>query len=126
MRHLHREAWFWVASAAIAVTAVAAIVMWPFAPLTTLAIIAAVIRGALVMMTGSAVLLLKNLDYGQRAGLGGATAGMLLSTQSLLNPHTPWEAWATIVAGGGWLVFSISTFGPEIWHKLARLGHDDE
>jgi phosphatidylglycerophosphate synthase len=126
MRKLHREAWFWLCGIVFVGLVIGGFVVWPFTPLTTLAIIAAIIRGGLVMMTGAAVLLLsKKLSYVQRAGLGGATVGMFMTTQSLLNPHTPWEAWASIVASGGWLLFTLSTFGPEIWKKLARIGDDD-
>ena len=121
LRSVHREAWFWLASLTVVGLFLAAFVVWPFAPMTTLAIAAAIIRGALLLLTGSAVFLVR-LPYWQRAGLMGATVGMFMTTQSLLNPHTPWEAWASIIAGAGWLIFMISSVGPDIWRKIAEIG----
>lgn len=121
LRKVHREAWFWLASLTVVGLFLAAFVVWPFAPMTTLAIAAAIIRGALLILTGSAVFFVR-LPYWQRAGLMGATVGMFMTTQSLLNPHTPWEAWASIISGAGWLVFMAASFGPDMWRKIAEIG----
>lgn len=123
---LHREAWFWIVGVASLALFLSAFVIWPFAPMTALAVVAAIIRGGLLLFTGcAAVFLADRLTYFQRAGLMGATVGMFMTTQSLLNPATPWEAWASIVSGGGWLGYIAATFGPELWHKIvARWGKE--
>ena len=120
-RKIHREAWFWLATALLVFVIVAGFVIYPFAPLTSLAMVAAAIRGALLCMTLAAGFLIP-MPLPQRGGLVGASVGMFMTTQSLLNPDTPWEAWASIVAGGGWLLFTSSLFGPRVWQKIASLG----
>jgi len=126
LRHMHREAWFWIVSVFGLAAFLLVFICYPFAPLTGLAVVAAIIRGALLLLTGSAVFLLPDrLTYWQRAGLMGATVGMFMTTQSLLSPHTPWEAWASIIAGGGWLGFVASSFGPEIWQRISHIGARD-
>lgn len=124
-REIHREAWFWMAGVSGLALLVTAFVVWPFAPMSTLAVLAAVIRGALILFTGSAVFLMP-LPYFQRAGLMLATVGMFMTTQSLLNPHTPWEAWASIISGAGWLAFVASSFGPDLWKRIAAIGDERE
>lgn len=118
---LHREAWILLGASAAALLFLIFFLVWPFQPMTSLAIAAAVIRGALLTVTGAAVLLVP-LSYGKRAGLAGATVGMVMSTQSLLIPHTPWEGWASIIASGGWLIYALSTFGPDVWSRMAKIG----
>lgn len=120
-RKIHREAWFWMVFLALAFVIVAGFVVYPFAPLSALAIVAAMIRGALLCMTLAAGFLIQ-MPRMERAGLVGASVGMFMTTQSLLNPNTPWEAWASIIAGGGWLLFTSSLFGPRVWQKIAGLG----
>lgn len=120
-RKIHREAWFWLATALLVFVIVAGFVIYPFAPLTSLAMVAAAIRGALLCMTLAAGFLIP-MPLPQRGGLVGASVGMFMTTQSLLNPDTPWEAWASIVAGGGWLLFTSSLFGPRVWQKIANIG----
>jgi len=123
MKRLHREAWFWVAGLCALSLFLVVFVCYPFAPMTARAVRAAIIRDRLLLLTGSAVFLLPDrLTYFQRAGLMGATVGMFMTTQSLLNPHTPWEAWASIISGGGWLGFVASSFGPDLWNRIARMG----
>lgn len=116
---IHREAWFWIAGTAIVGLFVMTFMIWPFAPMSQLALVAAIIRGALLTLTGFAVIALR-LPYWQRVGLGGATVGMFMTTQSLLNPHTPWEAWASIISGAGWLCFVAALFGPSMWNRMHR------
>lgn len=120
-RSIHREAWFWIASVLLVFVIIAGFVVYPFAPLSSLAIVAALIRGALLCICLAAGFMIP-MPYGQRAGLVGASVGMVMTTQSLLNPNTPWEAWASIVAGGGWLIFMMSMFGPRVWRKVAGFG----
>lgn len=119
LRDLHREYWFWLAGVGVVGLFMLTFMVWPFAPMSSLAIVAAVIRGALLTLTGFAVLALR-LPYWQRVGLGGATVGMFMTTQSLLNPHTPWEAWASIISGAGWLCFVAALFGPVMWERMAK------
>lgn len=121
LREFHREALFVLLATCLVCFSVAAFIIWPFTPMTTLAICAAVIRGSLLVLTGSAIVLVP-MSYAQRVGLGAATAGMFMTTQSLLNPHTPWEAWASIISGAGWLVFFSASFGPALWERIAKVG----
>ena len=118
LRSIHREAWFWVASALLIFVLITGFVIYPFAPLSSLAIAAAIIRGALLCLTLAAGFVIP-MKYAERAGLVGASVGMMMTTQSLLNPDTPWEAWASIVAGGGWLMFMTSMFGPKVWRAIS-------
>lgn len=121
LREVHREAWILLGASLAALAFLAFFLIWPFQPMTSLAIAAAVIRGALLTLTGMAVAFIP-MSYGKRAGLAGATVGMFMSTQSLLIPHTPWEGWASIIASGGWLIYALSTFGPDVWARIARVG----
>lgn len=119
LKDIHREAWFWIAGVAIVGVFLMTFMVWPFAPMSSLAIAAAIIRGALLTLTGFAVLAI-HLPYWQRVGLAGATVGMFMTTQSLLNPHTPWEAWASIISGAGWLCFMTALFGQTMWEKIGK------
>lgn len=119
LREVHREYWFWLSVTAVVGLFMLTFMVWPFAPMSSLAIAAAVIRGALLTLTGFAVIALP-MPYWERVGLGGATAGMFMTTQSLLNPHTPWEAWASIISGTGWLMFVAALFGPTMWKRIAH------
>lgn len=122
-KDLHREAWFYVALGLSVVVVLFLAATWPFPTLTTLAIVAAVIRGALILFMGAMVLGLSGpLSYAQRGGLGLAIGCMIMTTQSLLIPHTPWEAWATIGSGAGFLTYFCATAGPTLWEKIARIG----
>lgn len=121
LRKFHREALFILAASVLLLVVATAFVVWPFTPMTTLAIIAAVVRGGLLLLTGTAIVFVP-MSYWQRFGLGAATAGMFMTTQSLLNPHTPWEAWASIVSGSGWLIYALASFGPTLWERIARIG----
>lgn len=115
---LHREAWILLVASLTAALFLTFFLVWPFEPLTSLAYAAAIIRGALLTLTGLAVAVVP-MSYGKRAGLAGATVGMVMSTQSLLIPHTPWEGWASIVASGGWLIYALCEFGPIVWGSIA-------
>lgn len=119
LREWHRDAWFLIAALAIIAVFMATFTVWPFAPMSSLAVVAAMLRGALVVMTGFAVVA-GNLSYLKRAGLSMASVGMFMTTQSLLNPHTPWEAWASVIAAGGWLTYVSAEFGPMMWSRIAK------
>lgn len=121
LRDVHREAWILMGAALVGLLFLSFFLIWPFEPMTSLAYAAAIIRGALLTLTGCAVFVVP-LSYGKRAGLAGATVGMFMSTQSLLIPHTPWEGWASIIASGGWLIYALSEFGPIIWRSIERMG----
>lgn len=116
--NIHREAWILLGVSLAGSLFLIFFLVWPFEPLTSLAYAAAIIRGALLTLTGLAVFVVP-LSYGKRAGLAGATVGMVMSTQSLLIPHTPWEGWASIVASGGWLIYALCEFGPIVWGAIA-------
>ncbi len=119
LKDLHREAWFWIAGVAVIGLFMLTFMVWPFAPMSGLAIMAAIIRGALLTLTGFAVIAV-DMSYLKRGGLAGATVGMFMTTQSLLNPHTPWEAWASIIAAGGWFVYISAEFGPAMWERMGK------
>lgn len=121
LRDIHREAWILLGATVVGLAFLTFFLVWPFEPMTSLAVAAAVIRGALLTLTGASVLLVP-LSYAKRAGLAGATVGMAMSTQSLLIPHTPWEGWASIVASGGWLIYALATFGPDVWARISKVG----
>lgn len=121
LREIHREAWILIGASFVAVMFLTFFLIWPFEPMTSLAVAAAVIRGALLTLTGVSVFVIP-MSYGKRAGLAGATVGMIMSTQSLLIPHTPWEGWASIIASGGWLLYAMSAFGHDIWSRIAHVG----
>lgn len=127
MTRLHREAWFFLFGLGLMVAFVAVAAVWPFPTMTTLAIAAAVIRGALILFMGSMVVFMsKRLSYAQRGGLGLAMGCMIMTTQSLLVPHTPWEAWASIGSGLGFLIYFCATAGPDMWMRIARIGEDHD
>lgn len=122
MRKLHREAWFLLAGAAFVLAFMGAAVLWPFATLSHLAIVAAVIRGALILFMGSMVIFMGDrLSYVERLGLGLAMGCMIMTTQSLLMPETPWDAWASVGSGLGFLIYFTAKAGPDMWSRIAGL-----
>jgi len=122
LRELHRDAWILIGFGALSAIFLVFFLIWPFEPMTSLAVAAAILRGSLLTMTGLAAWCLP-LSYAKRVGLAGATVGMFMSTQSLLIPHTPWEGWSYIISTSGWLIYALATFGVEVWARIMRLGH---
>lgn len=122
-RHIHREAWFYATLFGVASLAIFIGATWPFPTLSELAIVAAIIRGALILfMSGMIAGIAGPISRFERGALGLCVGGMMLTTQSLLIPHTPWEAWASIASGAGLMAYFCARTGPVMWEKVSRIG----
>lgn len=123
LRDLHREAWLTILGIATVTVAVLLALTWPFETLSRLAIVAAIVRGGLIVFVFACVGGLgPKLTWLQRAALGLTAATMTLTVQSLLVEKTPYELWAAILSGSGLLVFFGTWVGRDLWDWIARLG----
>ena len=101
--------------------------LWPFAVASKLAVVAAIIRGALILCVFSIAFgFASKASYAQRACLGLSGSGMLMTVQSLLLPQTPYEIWAAILSATGFLGYFSSVAGPQFWKRIAKLAGEDE
>lgn len=125
--HLHRK----TVAVGLAFSAFAFLLIvgasWPFEALSRLAVIAAVLRGALILCVFSMAFGFgPALTYAQRAFLGLAGAAMTMTVQSLLIEHTPYEIWAAILSTAGFLGFFSTLGGPSLWRRIAMMVGDEK
>lgn len=125
LRHLHREAWIAIIGLLTVAVALILALAWPFETLSRLAIIAAAVRGGLIVFIFAVVGGLgPKLTWLQRASLGLTGAAMTLTIQTLLVEKTPYELWGAILSASGLLVFFGTWVGRDLWEWIANLGSE--
>jgi hypothetical protein len=123
---MHRKT-IWLGVALMVLTvALGSLALWPFETLSKLAVIAAFLRGALIVLLAWAVFGHNKVDYISRACLGLSAVAMTMTVQSLLIEKTPYEIWAAILSTAGFLGFFVRMFGFGMWHRIAKMAGDEE
>lgn len=121
--HLPRKT-IWLGVALMVILAgFGALALWPFETLSKLAVVAAILRGGLIVLLAWAVFGTNKMDYISRAFLGLSAVAMTMTVQSLLIEKTPYEIWAAILSTGGFLGFFIRVFGFGLWERISLIGH---
>jgi len=99
---------------------------WPFEASSKLAVVAAILRGALIFcLFTMAFGLGPKISYFRRLCAALSGGAMLLTVQSLLIEDTPYELWAAVLATSGFLGFFGSMVGPGLWEKIAKLAGEE-
>jgi len=123
--HLHRKTIWLGVALMVAAAGFVALALWPFETLSKLAVIAAILRGALIMLLAWTVFGKNKVDYISRACLGLSAVAMTMTVQSLLIEKTPYEIWAAVLSTGGFLGFFIRLFGFGMWERIAKIAGDE-
>lgn len=124
--HLHRKTIWLGVALMVAAVGLGTLALWPFETLSKLAVMAAFLRGGLIMLLAWAVFGKNRVDYISRACLGLSAVAMTMTLQSLLLENTPYEIWAAILSTSGFLGFFIRLFGFGMWERIAKLAGDEK
>lgn len=78
-------------------------------------------RGGTVVIIGATLLgLSRPLNQWQRYGMAAMGSGVFLTSTTFLDPNSPFQSWAFLVAGGGLLLYLIATYLPSMIEKVER------
>ncbi len=80
-----------------------------------------VIRGMTVTLLGITLFGLgRPITFGQRLGMGAMGSGMIMTSTTFFDPHSPFNSWSFLLAGVGLFIYMSTTYGEEVWDRLSR------